>query len=138
MKTSELLALIAQKTTRDDQWSSPDYLSELLLELASYYATLGPLLAEAEHYQEVAERHTKVAKAILIQDMIAEGKSATAAESTVMANESLAEDHDILLAAQYKTRRLFLARQSLDKTLDAIRSTMSYHKSEKEASRHAV
>ncbi len=138
MKSSELLTLIAEKTTRDERWADPEYLAELLVELASYYATLGPLLADSEQDKDVAERQTKVAKALLIQDKIAEGSSATAAEVTAMADEGLAEDYANLISAQYKARRYFLARQSLEKTLDAIRSAMKYHSSEKEASRHAV
>lgn len=126
---TELLALIETETQIKPAWEDPAFLADLLPRLASLYASLGPFIADAEHETDAAEISYRVAR---------EGKAATAIETGVsigLANSTAfvgtAELRLVWMKLKHKARLLFLARQSLDRTIDSIRSKLAFLKSEK-------
>ncbi len=133
MNLTEILEQIERETKMTRDWESPDYLSNLLLRLASYYATLGKFIAEAEQNQLFAEAYYKLGVEKTKVEQIEEGDSVALAESKAALSAEEAKQEYINL--KYKARLLFLARQSLEKSMDAIRSKLSYLKTERESVR---
>lgn len=126
MKLTELLEIIEVETRIKPEWEEPAFLADLLPRLASLYASLGQSIADAEREADDAEIAYKVQREKVAADAMEEGKSAVAADkSGVIATEMLRYEWSRL---KHKARLLFLARQSLDRTLDAIRSKLSYIK----------
>jgi hypothetical protein len=130
MNLSKLIDIIQEETTSKPEWDDPNYLSELLLRLASYYSTLGRFVAEAEQRQDFAEIQYKVGREQAKVDNIQSGDSVALAESKAAVLAGV--DQNEVVNLKYKARLLFLTRQSLDKTLDAIRSRLSYVKMDKD------
>ena len=127
MILTQLLSLIEQETRLKSEWDDPNYLADLLPRLASYYATLGPFVADAELEADDAEITYKVNLATEAANQIEErGLSVAAAEKNAI---SETEDTRRLHAKlHHKARLLFLARQSLSVTIDAVRSKLSFIK----------
>lgn len=132
MKLSELLTEIEAKTTRTKQWEDPSYLADLLLELGSYYATLGSHVAEAEQGASLSESHARLAREQLKLTYVEEGDSATVAESRARVDTAVDEQDAIGLA--YKAKLLRLSRDGLGVTIDVIRSKLSFVKRDMEGS----
>lgn len=130
MNLSKLIETIEQETKRTSQWEDGNYLSELLLRLASYYATLGRFVAEAEQDSNFAEVHYKFTHEHAKVEFIKAGETVALAESK--SYESSKKDRDDYVHFKYKYRLLNLTRQSLETTIDAIRSRLSYMKSERD------
>lgn len=133
MNLSTLIATIQTETTISSQWEDPNYLSELLLRLASYYSTLGSFVADAEQQQDFAKTKFEVMRETAKVDYITEGDSVALAESKAVTVTKGEKDEYAKL--KYKARLLFITRQSLEKNLDAIRSRLSYIKSDQQAQR---
>lgn len=131
MKLSELIAQIQQLTRLDGRWDDPNYLADLLVQLASYYATLGEFVAQAIQDQDLAERAYKIAREQNIVDFVAAGDSVTLAEHK--AEIAISELKEEFFGRKYKARVLLIQRQSLDRTMDAIRSKLSYIKAERQS-----
>lgn len=136
MNLTDLVAQIEIETKLNPHWDDPEYLSSLLLRLASYYATLGRFVADAERDTGLAEIQYKFAREAETKDKIEGGMAIGAAEH--MGEVAAHEDRIEHVAIKHKARLLFISRQSLEATMDAIRSRLSYIKTEREASRHAV
>lgn len=136
MNLTALLDQIEQETKMTKDWEDPDFLSTLLLRLASYYATLGRFVAEAEQNQNFAELYYKGGREKTKVEQLEEGDSVALSESKAELSSQEARTEYINL--KYKARILFLARQSLEKTMDACRSRLSYIKSERESARDAT
>lgn len=130
MKLSELLEAIERETKRNPQWEDGNYLSELLLRLASYYATLGRFVAEADQEASFAEIHYKFTHEHTKVELIKAGDAVGLAESKAYEESKL--DRDEYVHSKYKYKLLMMSRQSLETTIDAIRSRLSYMKSERE------
>lgn len=128
MHLSSLLKEIEAKTTISDQWQDGNYLADLLLELGSYYATLGTHVAEAERDANLLEAHYKMEREKTKLGVMKEGKSATAADSS--ARVATAELEQDAIALRYKARLLSLSRDGLGTNIDTIRSKLSYLKTE--------
>lgn len=133
MNLTKILEQVEKETKLTPEWEDPEYLSTLLLRLASYYATLGRFIAEAEQNQNFAEVYYKMGREKTKIEEIEAGNSVALSESR--AEASIGEQRIEYINLKYKARLLFLARQSLEKTQDAIRSRLSYLKSEKESVR---
>lgn len=133
---TELIETIQKETTLNKQWEDPNYLKDLLLRLASYYSTLGRFVAEAERDELTAKTHYEVTREQIKVEMITEGKPVKLSESTAAAQVEPEIQEYIQL--KYKARLLFLTRQNLDKTMDAIRSSLAQQGREREGSKHAV
>lgn len=130
MHLSELLELIRLETTISADWDDPNYLADLLVRLASYYSSLGQLLADAERDENEAELAFKLRREGKAAEEIEGGMSAAAAEKIgVMESET---ERKIHIKLKHKARLFFLSRQSLEKTMDAIRSKLSYLKRDRE------
>lgn len=132
MKLTELLEEIHKETTISTEWEDPTFLSILLLKLVSHYATLGPIVAEAEKEADTADVHYKVVREQTKLDSIKAGETVKASEAKGLV-QSLA-DQEYHIELKYKARLLFLTRQNLDKTIDAIRSRLSFMKRDRENS----
>jgi hypothetical protein len=122
----------AEVSTIDD----PHILAAKLTDLASYYTTLGALLHKAENNEQKAENNYKFLRAKIQKDAIKKGEGVKAAELTAIVDTK--EDLDHYQDLRHLARLLFLTRQSLDKTMDALRSRLSQIKTEMEGSRHAA
>lgn len=133
---TELIETIQKETTLNKQWEDPNYLKDLLLRLASYYSTLGRFVAEAERDELIAKTHYEVTREQIKVEMITEGKPVKLSESTAAAQVEPEIQEYIQL--KYKARLMFLTRQNLDKTMDAIRSSLAQQGREREGSKHAV
>lgn len=133
MNLSQLLDLIKSETRLKPEWNDPNYLADLLPRLASYYSTLGEFVANAELEADEAEISYKVARESSTVRDIEKGSSAAAAAA--MAVEQSEDERREYVKLKYKARLLFLARQSLEKNLDAIRSKLSFLKKDKEEQR---
>jgi hypothetical protein len=131
MKLSELLEQIDTKTAMNPDWDNPNYLADLLLVLASYYATLGRFVAEAERAARFGEVHYKFVQEQEKLGQVEKGDSATLAESK--GRVASRADQDEWVQLKYKATLLSLSRQNLEKTMDAIRSKLAYLKFEKES-----
>lgn len=143
MNLSELIDTIQKECTITEQWSDPNFLSDLLLRLASYYSSLGQFVssserdaADAEMMYKVARERIKVEKS---QEKGADGKKLVSDKvADSMAVVEVQEDEGKYIELKYKARLIFLTRQNLDKTMDAIRSKLSYIKSDREGSRSGI
>lgn len=133
MDLSALLELIGEETRLKASWESPDYLANLLPRLASYYATLGEFVANAERDADEAEISYKVKREGASHGHMEGGASAVAADKIAVLKSEAERREWIRL--KHKARLLFLARQSLDRTIDAIRSKLSFIKRDMENSR---
>jgi hypothetical protein len=127
---SDLLKEIEQKTQISPKWDDPNYLADLLLELGSYYATLGSQVAEADQEANLAESHYKVAREKRMVDLIAEGDTVGRAASQARVDSKDAEEEYIAL--HYKYKLLSLSRESLSVNIDVIRSKLSFVKKDME------
>lgn len=126
MKLTELLALIVQETTIKPEWEQPEYLSELLLRLGSYYSLLGDFISSAEHDRDELELSYKVSQADAEAQSIKDGAKIGLAEREGLVASKVARERHLLL--KHKAKRLSLARESLDKTMTAIDRKLSYIK----------
>ena len=133
MNLSELIETIRIETTVNEKWEDPNYLSELLVRLASYYSTLGKPLAEAEQNEDFAKLNYELVRERFKVERVEAGDSVALAESKAAVQVKL--DKDEWANSKYKARLLFLTRQSLDKTMDALRSRLSYIKMDREGAR---
>ncbi len=126
MNLSELLDLIKAETRLKPEWDEPDYLADLLPRLASYYSSLGEFVANAELDANMAEIAYKVKREGETSRWIGDGgTAAAAAANAVVTSADERREHAKL---HYKARLLFLARQSLEKNMDSIRSKLSFIK----------
>lgn len=126
MKLSELLDIVQAETLQKPSWDDPNFLADLLPRLASLYASLGQFLGDAELNADAAEISYRVAREGEAATKIEGGTSVGLANS--MAYVETAELRLVWVKLKHKARLLFLARQSLDRTIDAIRSKLSYKK----------
>lgn len=136
MKLSELLAMAEERTQISAQWDDPDFLSNLLLELASLYSSLAKPLADYEQEEDAAENQLKVARALTTQDRIKGGEAIERAKAAAISDT--VDDFASYSQVRHKARWIFLTRQNLDKTMDAIRSRLSYIKRDWEGTKHGV
>lgn len=136
MKLEDLLQAINSETVMTVDWDDPDYLATLLLKLASYYSSLALPIADAELDKASAEAVHKATVGQRALELIDEGMAVKRAEiqSSVDAQEMLHTFND----KSHTARILFLTRQNLDKTMDAIRSKLSYLKTERESVRNSA
>lgn len=112
------------------KWEDPHYLSDLLLRLSSYYSSLALPIATAGAEEAAVELSAKVIKEQSKIKSIKDGNSVALSESTaVIESQQIYYDH---ISKAKEVRLLFLTRQNLDKCMDAIRSKLSYIKTEKE------
>jgi hypothetical protein len=133
VKLSDLLDLIESETRIKPEWEDPSFLADLLPRLASLYASLGQFIADAERDADNAEVSYKVERESVATSEMEDGRSAVGADKqAVIATE---EERREWIKLKHKARLLFLARQSLDRTIEAIRSKLSFIKSDKENSR---
>lgn len=130
MTLSGLLTEIEAKTTRTPRWEDPNYLADLLLELGSYYATLGSHVAEAEQAASLSESHYKYTRERFKLDYVKTGESATVADSR--ARVETREHEEDAISLKYKANLLKFSRDGLSTTIDVIRSKLSFLKTEKE------
>lgn len=132
MDKPELFSLIEQKTRRTRQWEDVNYLADLLTELASLYATLGTVVAEARRDRDDADTVLKVEREKIKLRLLDEGSTATKADSRkIVDTEDLAKQYNGL---NYRYELIRSYRENLEKTIDAIRSRISYSKYEASAS----
>lgn len=131
MTLSELLKLIEEETRISSDWNNPDYLSNLLLRLASYYASLGRFIADSDLAQSESETRYRVKRDQTKKESLEGGSSVALADA--VAELAIEDDKLKYNQLKYKARLVLLSRQSLDKTMDAIRSRLSYLKLEREA-----
>lgn len=132
MKLSELIETIGRELTETKEWEDPNFLANLLPRLASYYATLGPMLADTERDSDLAEAQYKLVRETAIADTKAAGDTdkESAAKAVITAHGDYLEH----IARKHKARLIFLTRQSISLTIDSVRSKLSYLKTEKESS----
>lgn len=126
MKLSLLLNEIEGKTTRTTEWDDPGYLADLLLDLGSYYATLGSYVAEAEQAASLSDSHYKFTREKFKLDYVKAGESATVADSRARVETRVHEEDAIAL--KYKASLLKFSRDGLSTTIDVIRSKLSFIK----------
>lgn len=130
MKLSDLLAEIEAKTTITAQWDDPNYLADLLLELGSYYATLGSHVADADRNANLAEAHYKYEREARKTDLVMDGATASLADSK--ARVATRDEEEGYIVLKHKAKLLSLARDSLGTNIDTIRSKLSYIKKDME------
>lgn len=135
-KLNQLIAKINQETVMTKEWQDPNFLATLLLRLASYYASLGVHIADAERDENLAKTHYEVVRAQTQVDLINAGEPVKKSESA--AAVEIVDDVHTYIELRHKARLLFLTRQNLDKTMDAVRSSLAQQGREKEGSRHAT
>jgi len=136
MKLTEILELIHERTSITAQWEDPEYLANLLVELASLYSSLSAPLANLEADNDYAENNYKTTKAGIIEELASGGMPVGRAEEA--AKLQTTQEFSEYTEAKKKARTVFLTRQNLDKVMDAIRSKLSYIKRDMESSRHGV
>lgn len=130
MKLSGLLELIEVETRIKPAWDDPNYLADLLPRLASLYASLGQSIADAERDADLAEGNYKYIREKLATERLEDGVSVAKADKLAVVDS--AEHFQEWVKLKHKARLLFLARQSLDRTIEAIRSKLSFLKADRE------
>lgn len=133
----QLIEAIELHTSRTEDWNDGNYLADKLLTLASLYSSLGHHIADAERAADQAEIAFKIQRERAKEKRIKIGKEAIkSAEGTAIID--VQDEYQHFIKLKYNARLLFLTRQSLDKTMDSIRSALTQMRHDKEGSRHGI
>lgn len=104
-------------------WENPEKLSEDLMKLAVLYTPIGNLLAEARDDERREEADYKYRVEVDKLDHIAEGDTATKAESKAKVQHR--EQQKIVFTLTRQSEALKFKREDVEKLIDAARSRLS-------------
>lgn len=129
--------LIEDLSTNSYKWSDGDWLSKKAMELAIHNSTLGSFVADYEKKDLVAEHTYKTAREKVKLEVMQgvnkdykDSKSATYADTVKQI--ATAEESLEYMKAHHTYRTLSYKRMSINSLIDAIRSRLSWIKSEME------
>lgn len=133
MKPDELFEIVATKIKQSATTDDPDVLIGLLRDLGSLHHSFGQIVAEARRARDDADTHLKVMREQIKLSAMDSGVSGTKADALRIVET---EDEALELnrhAYRYELIRSY--REDIEKAMDAIRSTLSYIKYDRDAAK---
>lgn len=116
-----------------------DYISNLIVKLASYNASLGQYVADLDRDSDLAKAHYEITREGVYKEAREEKDEETHKKTTVADADNrkrleAADEEQEWIQAKYRFRVASILRADVGGLIDALRSKLSYMKQEKQNS----